>query len=219
MFMETKALNEQIEVSEIRKDDWKKIKSDLRFIQLVNRFAKDANLRVIISGGYANDGNLGEITRPHNDIDIQVYGNSNSPQEIVENLIQAVTAVDDTYSGLEINDKGRQEYYHSYFIEKEGLGADVYYIQVVGNPNGNEKRVVKSDGTYGEPHEFDANKVLLEGVGFEAENPVSELVDILYKRNIRGDKLKDKHEQDIANLQLITDTDEVERRLSELSKI
>jgi len=215
--METKTLNEQIKITEVGKSDWKKINSDLRFIQLINRFAEDDNLRVVISGGYANDGTLGQITRPHNDIDVQIYGNSSNPQDVVENLTQAVMG-DDNYSGLEIKDKGRQEYYHSYFVEKEGLGADVYYIQVVGNPHDDEKQVVKSDGTYGEAHEFDTNTVSLEGVSFEAENPTSGLVDILYKRNIRGDKLKAKHEQDITNLRLITDADEVERRLGELSK-
>jgi len=46
-------------------------------------------------------------------------------------------------------------------------------------------------------------------------NPTSELVDILYKREIRGDKPKPGHEQDIANLRLITHAREVEARLAE----
>lgn len=115
-----------------------------------------------------------------------------------------------------MKDKGRQEFYHSFFAEGCGLGSDIYYIQVMGNPFDDEKRVVKKDGSLTEKQKFDTLRVSLEQITFEAANPTSELVDRLYKREIRGDKPKVEHDQDIANLRLITDAKEVDTRLSEM---
>ena len=115
-----------------------------------------------------------------------------------------------------LKDKGRQEYYHVFFAEGNGLDSDIYYIQVTGNPFDQEKYVVKKDGSHTEKQTYDTVNVVLEGVTFEATNPTSELVDKLYKRKIRGDVPKVRHDQDMENLKLITDSEVVEARLAEM---
>ncbi len=49
-----------------------KTQQALTFIDLITKIGKEQGIRIIISGGYAVDGFLGEITRFHNDIDIQI---------------------------------------------------------------------------------------------------------------------------------------------------
>ena len=209
-------IQEEIIVSEITEKDWKKIRNDLNFIGLMTKHAKEKRCRLIVSGGYAADGSLGQITRPHRDVDIQVYGQEDEAEQLVNQLVKEIKEGEPSLSGLGVKDKKRQDFYHSFFVEGNGLGSDVYYIQVVGNPFDNEKVVVKKDGTHTERQEFDTVQVELEGVSFETTNPTSELVDILYKREIRNDKPKPEHEQDIANLRLITDAKEVEMRFAKV---
>ena len=108
----------------------------------------------------------------------------------------------------------KKEFYHSFFAEGSGLGADIYYVQIDENPFGGEKHVIKKDGTLTEKQEYEIVEVTLENITFEAVSPTCELIDKLYKRNIRGDETKLKHDQDIANLRLITDAKEVETRLA-----
>ena len=206
----------KIIVSEITEKDWQKIRNDLNFIDLMTKHAKKRGCRLIVSGGYAADGSLGQITRPHRDVDIQIYGQEDEAKQLVNQLIKEIKEEEPSLSDLGVKDKGRQDFYHSFFVEGNGLGSDVYYVQVVGNPFDNKKVVVKKNGTHTEKQEFDTVQVELEGISFEAANPTSELVDILYKREIRGDKPKPEHEQDIANLRLITDAKEVEARLAEI---
>jgi len=210
--------NTEIETAIIDRAALMKIKNDLRFIELISAYAKQADLRVIISGGYATDGNLGEVTRPHEDIDVQIYGNGDRAKSTVEDLVEKIAGEDESFSGLRIDDKGRQEYYHWIFTEKKGFGADIYYIQVADDPFADKKRVVRKDGTLTEAHEFDTGFVELEGVSYEAEKPEAILTDMLYKREVRGDELKEKHEQDITNLKRISDMDEVGRRLEKYSR-
>lgn len=206
----------KIVVSEITEKDWQKIRKDLLFIGLMSRLVKERECRLIVSGGYAADGSLGQITRPHRDVDIQVYGQGDEAEQLVRQLVEEIREKEPGLSDLEVEDKGRQDFYHSFFVGGSGLGSDVYYIQVVGNPFDDEKVVIKKDGTHTERQEFDTVQVELDGVSFDAASPISELVDILYKREIRGDKPKPEHEQDIANLRLITDAEQVEARLVEM---
>lgn len=208
----------KIVTSEITETDLRKIQKDLRFIDLMTKLAKEKGCRLIVSGGYATDGNLGRITRPHSDIDIQIFGQSDQSEYLVKELIAEAKKDEPTLSEVEVRDKGRQEFYHSYFAEGNGLGSDIYYVQVTENPFDKEKHVVKKDGTITERQEYETTEVTLEGITFEAISPTPELVDKLYKREIRGDKPKAKHNQDIANLRLITDPKEVEARLARMKK-
>lgn len=202
---------DSLETSEISQQDWKKIKKDLGFVQLLRGLAQQSELRVIISGGYAVDGALGQITRPHNDIDVQVYGQPPS-DEVIEALIKQVKG-HVQFEDLELVDKGRETFYHSHVVKGKGFGADVYYVQILDGPFDEEKIVIKSDGSHTEVQRYNTIQANLEGVSFEAVDPTSELVDKLYKREIRGDEPKLVHDQDIANLRLITDESKVKKLL------
>ncbi len=212
------ALQSKIIVSEVTEGDIQKIRRDLHFIDLMNKLAKEKGVRLVVSGGYAVDGCLGKITRPHADIDMQIYGQSDNSGQLVEQFVEEIKETEPSFSGLEIKDKGRQEYYHTYSVGGDGLWSDIYYVQVTGNPYSKEKYVVKKDGSHTKRQEYGTTEVTLEGIVFEAVDPTSELVDKLYKREIRGDKPKAKHDQDIPNLRLITDAGEVNTRLEEMKK-
>jgi len=186
--------------TELSQDNWSKVRKDLSFIDFVTTRAREEGFRVVISGGYSTDGNIGQITRPHNDIDIQVYGSDSTPQ-IIQKLTDEVKEKGE-FSELKLKDKGRQEYYHTLFIEGNGLGADIYYVRVTGNPFAMTKVVVKNDGSTTEEHAFNTNNVSLEGVCFEATTPEEQLNDIQEKRK-RGYKVKPRHDQDIVNLELL----------------
>jgi len=206
----------KIVTSEVTETDLNKIQKDLRFISLMTKLAKEKDCRLIVSGGYAVDGNLGRITRPHGDIDIQIYGQSSESERIVRELVASAKKGEPLLSEVEVRDKGRQEFYRSFFAKGNGLGSDIYYVQVTENPFGIEKHVVKKDGTISERQEYEIVEVTLEGTTFEAISPTPELVDKLYKREVRGDEPKSKHDQDMANLRLITDGKEVEVRLAKM---
>lgn len=206
--------DQKIVTSEVTERDLKKIQTDLRFIGLMTKLAREKNCRLIVSGGYAVDGSLGRITRPHGDIDIQIFGQSDEGEHIVGELISDAIKNEPSLSEIVIHDKERQEFYHAFAAKQKGFGADIYYVQVKDDPFGIDKHVVKRDGTITERQEYETVEVTLEGVTFEAISPIPELVDKLYKRTIRGDEPKSKHDQDITNLRLIVDSKEVEARLA-----
>lgn len=189
-----------LRLTELSPKDWEKVRKDLDFIGLMTNCAKSLGCRVVISGGYSVDGNMGRITRPHNDIDIEVYGTNQQPQivhKLVEDIVQQ-----DPFSELKLEDKGRQEYYHSFFVEGNGLGADIYYVCVTENPFAETKVVIKKDGTLTPEHSFNTRWVVLNDIAFEVVGPKEQLDDILKKRQKAGN-LKSKHEQDIENLRTL----------------
>jgi len=210
-------LQKQFTTSEISEKDWQKINNDIRFIEMMTKSTKEKGCRLIVSGGYAVDGSIGQITRPHRDIDLQIYGQEDG-EELVKNFIASVKIGEPSFSEIELKDKGRQEYYHSFFAEGNELGSDIYYIRVTGNPFDQEKYIIKKDGSYSERQAYNSVQVVLEGIVFEAINPTSELVDKIYKRKMRGDAPKLKHDQDIENLKLITNAKIVETRLAEIGR-
>ncbi len=208
----------KIVTSEINEANMNKIKRDLHFIDLMTQVAKEKSCRLIVSGGYAVDGSLGQLTRPHNDIDIQIYGESSQAQEVTRQLLESVKKKEAEFAQVELEDKGRQEYYHAFFAEGNGLGSDIYYVQVTEDPFGNKKHVVKKDGSQTKTQHYHTILVTLEGTTFEANDPTSELVDRRYKREIRGDQPKPQHDQDMTNLKLITDEKAVEAKLATMRK-
>jgi len=191
--------NKIYQTTELNPEQKLKIDRDLSFIDFITKRSKDFGYRTIVSGGYSVDGSLGQITRPHNDIDMQIYGNKSDTQ-IIKRLIDDLN--NNQKLELKLKDKGRQQYYHSFFIEGNGIGADIYYIHVLGDPFEYEKIVIKDDGTKTDKHPYNTNNVVLNGVSFEAIGPDEQLKDILEKRN-RGDQLKIRHNQDITNLKLL----------------
>lgn len=189
-------LNFNLITSELSAPDREKILKDLRFIQKITINALEAGCRIIVSGGYANDGALGQITRAHGDIDLQVYGIQGDANILIKHLVEESS---ENIGILNLEDKGRELYYHTFKAKGNGLGADIYYVQVVTDPFSEQKIVLKSDGTHNEKQNFNTSKVALEGVTFEAVNPDEGLKDITGKRE-SGYGIKEKHDQDIINL-------------------
>lgn len=190
-----------LKTTELSPLNWDKVAKDLRFIDLITQNAGASGYRVVISGGYAVDGNLGVITRPHNDIDIEVYGTEGDPW-IIRDLVDRISQQKD-YSGLKLKDKGRQEFYHAFFAKGSGFGADIYYVQTVGNPFAERKVVVKKDGSRTPEHPFNTRRVVLERTIFEVVNPKEQLEDILKKAEKTG-VVRPEHKQDVENLRALT---------------
>ncbi len=190
----------------------RQVESDIQFVGNVSDKGRELGLRVVIHGGYAVDANLGTVTRPHKDIDMQVYGQDEDPLNAIKNLMVGFT-------NNSIEDKGREMFYHNYLLRRnEGSGVDLYYIHVSTDPFLDEKVIVKADGSLSESHKYETVKVQLNGIEFEAANAVTELVDKMHKRNVRGLAKEVKHDQDIENLQLITNGIEVVKKLKERSE-
>src|SRR3989338_11344413 len=99
----------KIIVSELTEADRNKTKNDLCFIKLMSQYAKERGARLIVSGGYAVDGSLGSITRPHRDIDIQIFGQTEGSSQLVAELVDKVRSDAPALSGVQLKDKGRQE--------------------------------------------------------------------------------------------------------------
>ena len=89
---------------------------DFQVIEKLTQAAPNLGMRVIISGGYAVDGFLGKITRPHNDIDIQIYGIESNPERAVERILDAISSDQFKYT---MKDKGRSKYYHNLLYHYE----------------------------------------------------------------------------------------------------
>lgn len=201
----------------LNSEEAQKVSNSIHLIKLLQDAGKLLGNRIVISGGYATDGALGEVTRPHSDIDIQVYGKNNNSEEAIKNLFAHLSELDPFYSEIALQDKGRKEFYHNFLVEKDWLGADIYYLQVDNDPFAENKVIIKADGTLTEPHPYSKSKGKLKGVEFEIQEPLAEIVDKIYKREYRGDEKKDKHEQDIHNLETITDQNEVKAKLYKLT--
>ena len=160
---------------------------DLNFISSLTKRAKEVGVRIIIHGGYSVDGALGKITKPHKDIDIQVYGNSDNAKEVLQNLLNTMQTDGFDYKGIKWRDKGRSTFYHNFLAVKNDFCVDFYYLQVVGNPFDKYKTIIKSDGSKNETQEYRTHQVNLNGVSFEATLPEDEL----------NDKKEKKHREDI----------------------
>ena len=125
----------------------RKGEKDLLLIDLLTRIGRERGLRIIIHGGYATDGYLGEVTRFHNDIDVQIYGIVKSADDVVKSLLHAVASSLRELWEFEIEDKGRKEYYHNLLVKIEDTILDIYYLQTKTSPLGKEKIIIKSDGS------------------------------------------------------------------------
>jgi len=192
----------------------KTLQNHLKFIQKISIVLVKKGYRTIIGGGYAVDGALGEITRPHNDIDIQIYGKDPMTSALLESLI--LDTLPSQHGSLSIEDQGRHEYWHKFFIHD--IGAEVYYIQLATQPFSDIKIVIKADGTYTEEQEYHTKVIYLQGIRFEAQNALIELVDKIFKRDFRGEIKQEKHDQDIYNLRLITDPYDVQQELEKMKR-
>lgn len=193
-------------------DQLKRVSNHLKFIDYLTRESIRYGYRTVIGGGYAVDGIIGQITRPHTDIDIHLYGT-----DVLNTVLLSEVCQNVSHTSYSIEDKGRSDYWHSFFITE--VGAKIYYIRVAFNPFSESKIVIKSDNTYAEEQDFETTVIVFEGVRFEVQNAVQELADKIYKRDYRGDAKLPKHDQDIQNLKLITDPYEVDFAIKQKIKL
>lgn len=182
----------------------KKTNADLQLIDKLIRAARNNGMRIIISGGYAIDGFFEEITRYHNDIDIQIYGTKENAEEVVERLLDSIAPA----SGWEYTteDKGRKEYYHNLVYKFGNSTLDIYYLQTRTSPLGKKKFIVKSDGSVDQQEFGEPTFGKIGDIAFEIQDPTWEFKDKIYKREERGDPKRPEHEQDIENLKLTLKT-------------
>ena len=186
-------------------DQEKKIKADFQLIDKLTKIAAYNGMRVIISGGYAVDGFFGEITRYHNDIDIQIYGIKENAEEAIERLLDSIAPANGWEYTTE--DKGRKEYYHNLVYKFGSSTLDVYYLQTKTNPLGKEKFIIKSDGSVDQQRFDEPIFGRIGDITFEIQNPEWELKDKIYKREERGDPKRPEHVQDIENLKQALETE------------
>lgn len=183
---------------QLSSDQEKKTNADLQLIDKLIKAVRNNGMRMIISGGYAVDGFFGEITRYHNDTDIQIYGTKENAEEVIERLLDSISPA----SGWEYTteDKGRKEYYHNLVYKFRNSTLDIYYLQTKTSPLGKEKFIIKSDGTVDKQKFADPIFGKIGNISFEIQDPAWELKDKIYKREERGDPKRPEHEQDIENL-------------------
>lgn len=175
-----------------------KSQDHLRIINLLTKTGRDNGFRIIISGGYAVDGFLGEITRFHNDIDIQIYGTEENAKKVIDGLLSRIG----DFSKYAAEDKRRKGYYHNLVYKLKDLTLDIYYLQTKTSPLEKEKFIVKSDGSVDEQRFEEPVYGKIDNITFEIQDPLVEMKDKIYKREVRGDPQRQEHEQDIENLKL-----------------
>lgn len=172
----------------------RKIQKDLGIVGSLSKLAREKGFRIIIGGGYAVDGYFGQITRFHNDVDIQIYGTNRDAEKVVRDLIEMLG------KPYEFYEQERRLYYRYFVVKLEKTKLDITYLLTSTSPLGKEKFIIKSDGSidqqeFGEPMYGKINNIL-----FEIQDPKWELKDKIYKREERGDPKRPEHKQDIENL-------------------
>ena len=204
----------KISVQKLTPDQKDKIKQNLKFVKDLTQVGKEMELRIIIHGGYATDASVGQTTRPHDDVDIQIYGTEKDAHKVVNKLINRVLIQQNAKGDFEIVDKHRNEWSHNLLVRLPGSVLDIYYLQTKTSPLGKEKLIVKEDGSVSE-QEFEELFGKIGDLSFEIQDPVTEAADKIYKREYRGDPKFPKHEQDIQNLKSIVSEEDIDKRLKE----
>ncbi len=189
--------------------DQEKIKSDLSFLKKLLIFAKKQNYRVVVTGGYGLDGILGQITRPHNDIDIVIYSKDDREMTVksIRNFVEKV------FINPRITIRFNQ-FMHTIDINTKGFGGNIYVVQTKNNPFDDLKTLVLNDKTIhrNNPLQFPLPiSAILHGLQFETQDPHAHLADILFKQ--KREMKYNKHEQDIKNLEQVTDSNRVRQIL------
>lgn len=182
----------------LSESDWETIRKALKFIETMSDLTNKSGLRLVVFSGYAVDANLGEITRPHRDVDILIYGEKDEQTTQMVRKLLSKAKVILKLPGAKLIDKGRQEYYYQYVVNGDGLGADVYCMQTTSNPFAKHRFVIKNDGSLTEKQEYKTKEVKLEGVSFESLSADEELANRIEFRS-KG-KTKIGLDQDIKNL-------------------
>lgn len=178
-----------------------KVNRDLGLIKSFQGFAKAQNYRLVVYGGYGLDILLGQITRSHNDVDLVIYGQTR--REGASQLIQEFIANHVQNSAINVSEN---DFMVDLDLKSPGMGANIYYVQVSGDPDKSLNEVVKKSGEHIANSEtrFPAPLAgVLGDLHIDVQNPHSHLADILCKQRTLNHRLS--HDQDIANLRQITD--------------
>lgn len=179
--------------------DQNKIQSDIQFVQALISFSKQNNWRLVVYGGYGQDGYLKTITRNHGDIDLVVYGQTTRSQAL-ESIVDYLKK---TLSEVEISSKD-EDFLIDIKVKSKSLGGNFYYVQTDDDPYENLNTVIKLDGTQvtNSPSDFPPPVPgQLGDLVVEVQNQTAHLADILRKRG-SGESLS-KHDQDISNIQTL----------------
>lgn len=193
-----------------------KISKALKFIQLITETGEKQRLRVIIAGGYAVDGFFGEITRYHDDIDIQIYGKERDALKVINDFLQKVGRDNKGFRNFLIEDKGRKEYYHNIIARYSDFVADIYYLQTLNNPFNVTKVIIKNDKRLSDLQTYTTQTGYLNNISYEIQDPLTEVVDKIYKREYKGYPKQEKHHQDIKNLKHNLSEVDIQKKLKEM---
>lgn len=203
----------QIVKTSLSPEEQEKVKRDLKVLRKFIEFCKNKGSRLIVTGGYGLDGALGQITRPHNDLDIVVYSENSRMKTVTE----FIDVIKDLFSDSKISIHSGK-FMHTLDLNSSGFGANIYVVQTANNPFADLNSLILKNG---EPYKNNPQiflppvKAKLRGLKFEAQDPNFHLADIFIKGN-RDEKLR-KHAQDIENLRKITNQKKVEEILSSLA--
>lgn len=185
----------------LTKDEQQKVSTDIQFIKSLAIACAPLKCRLIISGGYAVDGSLGVITRPHRDLDVQIFGQSSDAVGVISKLFQRLQ---ENYPGIQLVDEGQEDYYHLFKLtDGQFLKVEIYYIQTLESPFDPAKITIRKGGTQSPVGSFDTVISTLEEVIFESISPAEILKDKLSKMEFTQSNDLPKHSQDIENLKLI----------------
>ncbi len=157
----------------LTKEEQQKVSRDIQFIRSLAIACAPLKCRLIVSGGYAADGALGYITRPHQDLNVQIFGQSADATALVGKLFQRLQ---EDYPAINLSDEGREDDYHLLrIIDDKTLKVEIYYIQTLESPFDPAKIIIKKDGTQSPVGSFDTTISTLEDVIFESVSPAKNL--------------------------------------------
>ncbi len=138
--------------------------------------------------------------------------------QTVNGLLIAIGEAHEAFNQFSIEDKGRKDYYHNILARYTDFGADIGYLQALQDPFSNTKTIVKKDKSSSPPHAYNTLTATLHTISYEIQDPLTEIVDKIYKREYRGDPKLEKHEQDIKNLKQRLSKEDIESKLKKLIK-
>ena len=175
------------------------LNNDINFLLRLKKFCQRQEFRLVISGGYGLDANLGSISRPHHDIDAIIYGQLSRkraglllPKFINQLFPHPTISIHENDFMLAID------------INSPGFGANLYFVETAHDPQQDINTLILKNG---KQHKNNKQLFLppvtgnLLGHKFEAQNPNFHLADILSKQSINKQA---KHDIDITNLRKIT---------------
>lgn len=186
------------------------IERDLGFIKSFQQLASQNNWRIVVSGGYGLDILLGVITRNHGDIDLILYGNNprDKASDTIINHLKQIIDLPKVSTQQEI-------FYCNINLKSTRLSANIYYVQTVNDPHINIHSVIKLDRevVVNNNDRFPSPVIgRINDLEIEVENPNTHLADILFKRRSQKNRLT--HDQDIKNLENVTNRDKVKAILA-----